>query len=114
MGLDFKHIKGDTFEAVNFAMTSGLVPVAIDLTGAVIKMQLRKQACDLVKVLSLTSVASAGITITNASGGLFKINKQIINIDPFNYVYDIEIVFGNGEVKTYISGFFLVTPDITR
>lgn len=114
MGLDFKHIKGDTFEAVNFAITSGVIPTAIDLTGAIIKMQLRKQACDLVKVLSLTSVASAGITITNAANGLFKINKQIINIDPFNYVYDIEITFGSGVVKTYISGFFLVTPDITR
>lgn len=114
MGLDFKHIKGDTFEAVNFAMTTGLIPVAIDLTGAVIKMQLRKQSCDIVKALSLTSVANAGLTITNAAGGLFKINKQIINIDPFNYVYDIEITFASGAVKTYISGFFNVTPDITR
>ncbi len=114
MGLDFKHIKGDTFEAVNFAMTTGVPAVAINLTGAVIKMQLRKQACDLVKVLSLTSVLSAGITITNPISGLFKINKQIINIDPFNYVYDIEITFTDGSVKTYISGFFNVSPDITR
>jgi hypothetical protein len=113
MGLDFKHIKGDTFEAVNFVMTTGVIPVAIDLTGAVIKMQLRK-SCDIVKALSLTSVLNAGITITNASGGLFKINKQIINIDPFNYVYDIEITFSSGVVKTYISGLFNVTPDITR
>lgn len=114
MGLDFRHIKGDTFEAVNFAMTSGVIPVPIDLTGAVIKMQLRKKACDIVKALSLTSVGSAGLTITNPALGLFKINKQIINIDPFNYVYDIEITFGSGVVKTYIKGFFLVTPDITR
>ena len=114
MGLDFKHIKGDTFEAVNFAMTSGALLSPIDLTGAVIKMQLRKQACDLVKVISLTSVLSDGITITNPALGLFKINKQIINIDPYNYVYDIEITFGSGVVKTYISGLFLVTPDITR
>mgnify|MGYP003652854388 CR=1 FL=1 len=112
MGLDFKHIKGDTFEAVNFSITVN--SVSIDLTNYVIKMQLRKQACDVIKSLSLTSVGNAGITITNGVGGLFKINKQIINIDPFNYVYDIELVSSLGVVKTYISGFFNISPDITR
>ena len=112
MGLDFKNIKGDTFEEVDFAITVN--SIALNLTGYVIKMQLRKQSCDVIKSLALTSVASAGITITNATGGLFKINKQIINIDPFNYVYDIELVSSLGVVKTYISGFFSITPDITR
>lgn len=111
MALDFSHIKGDTFEAVNFAVVKNAV--ALSLTGAVIKMQLKKE-CNGVAILALTSVASAGLTITNAAGGLFKINQQIINIDEFNYVYDIQITFSDGTVKTWVEGNFIVKCDITR
>lgn len=111
MALDFSHIKGDTFEAVNFAVVKNTV--ALSLTGAVIKMQLKKE-CDGVAILSLTSVASAGLTITNAAGGLFKINQQIINIPEFNYIYDIQITFADGTVKTWVEGNFVVKCDITR
>jgi hypothetical protein len=111
MGLNFSHIKGDTFEAVNFAVVKNTV--ALSLTGAVIKMQLKKE-CNGVAILALTSVASAGLTITNAAGGLFKINQQIINIAEFNYVYDIQITFSDGTVKTWVEGNFVVKCDITR
>ncbi len=111
MALDFTHIKGDTFEAVNFAMI--LNSAVLNLTGCTLRMQLRKEYSGIV-YLSLTSVASAGITITNAAGGLFRINKQIINIDANNYIYDIELIKADGTVKTYISGNFYVTNDVTR
>ena len=111
MGLNFSHIKGDTFEAVNFAVVKNTV--ALNLTGSVIKMQLKKE-CDGVAILALTSVASAGLTITNAAGGLFKINQQIINIPEFNYIYDIQITFADGTVKTWVEGNFVVKCDITR
>ena len=111
MGLNFSHIKGDTFEAVNFAVVKNTV--VLSLTGAVIKMQLKKE-CNGVAILALTSVASAGLTITNAAGGLFKINQQIINIAEFNYIYDIQITFSDGTVKTWVEGNFVVKCDITR
>lgn len=111
MSLNFEHIKGDTFEAVNFAVIKNAV--VLNLTGAVIKMQLKKE-CGGVPILSFTTVASAGLTITNAAGGLFKINKQIINIPEYNYVYDIEITFSDGTVKTWVEGNFVVKCDITR
>jgi hypothetical protein len=111
MSYNFTHIKGDTFEAVNFALVKN--NVVVNLTGAVIKMQLRTECGGLI-ALSLTSVASAGITITNASGGLFRINKQIINIASGNYLYDLEIVFADATVKTWLSGEFLIECDITR
>ena len=111
MSLNFTHIKGDTFEAVNFAVVKN--SVALNLTGAVIKMQLKKE-CGGIPILSFTTVASAGLTITNAVGGLFKINKQIINIAEFNYIYDIEITFSNGDVKTWVEGNFIINCDITR
>ena len=111
MALDFTHIKGDTFEAVNFQMLVNTIP--LNLTGATLRMQLRKEYGGVV-FLSLTSVASAGITITTAASGLFRINKQIINIDAANYIYDIELIKADGTVKTYISGSFSITNDVTR
>jgi hypothetical protein len=77
-------------------------------------MQLRKKACDLKSVLSLTSVANAGLTIIDAINGLFKINEQIINVDVYNYVYDIEIEFADGTIKTYIRGNFNILEEVTR
>jgi hypothetical protein len=111
MALDFTHIKGDSFEAVNFQMLVNSVD--LNLTGCTLRMQLRKEYGGIV-YLSLTSVASAGITITTAASGLFRINKQIINIDANNYIYDIELIKADGTVKTYISGNFYVTNDVTR
>lgn len=112
MALNFTHTKGDTFNEVAFEVKKN--GTAINLTGATIRMQLRKEYEDVTPALSLTSAASAGITITNASSGLFKINAQIINIEVFNYVYDIQFTLSSGEVKTYVKGGFNVTPEVTR
>lgn len=110
MSLNFSHIKGDTFEAVNFELA--IDETVVNLSNTIIKMQLRKVYGGVV-ALSLTSVANAGITITNAENGLFKINKQIIDIEAGNYIYDIQFNF-DGVVKTYISGTFLIKNDVTR
>lgn len=111
MSLNFQNIKGDTFEAVNFEVI--INDTAADLTDAIIKMQLRKE-CGGVIGLSLTSVASAGLTITDAVNGKFKINKQIIDIPSYNYYYDIEIHFADNTVKTWVKGMFNIFCDITR
>lgn len=111
MALDFTHIKGDTFEAVNFEMLLNAVP--IDLTGCILRMQLRKEYGGVI-IKSFTTVASAGLTIVNPTLGLFKINKQIIDIPAFVYIYDIELDYQNGDIKTYIKGNFSVVNDVTR
>ena len=111
MGLNFQNIKGDTFDEVSFELLLNSDPYSLE--DAVIRMQLRKEYGGI-PFLSLTSVANSGITITNASNGHFKINEQIIDICAFNYLYDIEIEFGDGTVKTYISGNFLIKSDVTR
>jgi hypothetical protein len=111
MSYNFTHIKGDTFEEVAFAIRKN--NAVLSLTGAVIRMQLRAECGGLI-ALNLTSVANAGITITNAAGGLFKINKQIINIASGLYEYDLQITFSDGTVKTWLSGDFLIECDITR
>jgi hypothetical protein len=110
MSLNFSHIKGDTFEAVNFEIK--VDNLVVDLSDTIIRMQLRKVYGGVV-ALDLSSVDNAGITITDAVDGLFKINEQIINIEADNYIYDIQFNF-DGVVKTYISGNFLIKNDVTR
>ena len=111
MSLNFSHIQGDTFTEVPFEIIINTLP--LDLTGAVIKMQLRKE-CGGIPYLSLTSVANAGLTITDAVNGVFKINEQIIDIPEYNYLYDIQITLDDDTVKTWINGNFLIKCDITR
>jgi hypothetical protein len=112
MSLNFSHIKADTFDQVNFELK--INNVAKNLTGAVIRMQLRTNPNDTTPALSLTSVSGAGITITSPNTGLFKINAQIIDIPVYDYEYDIEIRFADNTVKTYVQGIFSITQEITR
>ena len=107
---NIEHYKGDTFKQIPMVYKLNGTPQ--NLTGAVIRMQLRKEK-DGVSYLVLTSVASAGITITNAVNGEFKINTQIIDIQAGNYVYDIEFNIG-GVIETLIKGDFILTNDVTR
>lgn len=113
MSLQFTHKKGDTFEEVPFQVK--INNIVVNLTGATIKMQLRKTYEDTEAALSLTSAGSAGITLSNAANGEFKINKQIIDIPVYNYLYDIQITFSDGTVKSsWIYGSFNITNEVTR
>jgi len=111
MGLNFEHKKGDTFEAVNFAIK--VDDAAIDLTDARIRMQLKKE-CGGRSYLSLTTILNAGLTITDALLGKFKINKQVIDIESGKYIYDIEIKFADNSVKTWINGEFIINCEVTE
>jgi len=112
MSLNFSHIKGDTFDEVNFELK--INDAVVNLTGSTIRMQLRKNADDVTPALSLTSVANAGITINAPTLGQFKINQQIIDIPIGEYLYDIQLTYATGVVKTYIKGTFSITAEITR
>lgn len=109
--MNFTHIKGDTFEAVNFEILINGSP--IDLTNCVLRMQLRKEYGGVI-IKSFTTIGGDGLTITNGTLGLFKINKQIIDVTAFSYLYDMELDYQNGDVKTYIKGNFTITNDVTR
>jgi hypothetical protein len=86
----------------------------IDITNAIIKMQLRKEKESNNNYALEISTENLGITIIDGVSGIFKINKQKIDIAPFCYFYDIEITFIDGTIKTYISGKWLIKQDITH
>jgi hypothetical protein len=103
--VNFTHKRGDTFyqTPINIKVND----VDLDLTGAVILMQLRKEAGG---VIALTP----DLTITDAVGGDFQIDEQIINIPACTYQYDIQITLADDTVVTWISGLFIINDDISR
>ena len=108
--LNFSHYKGDTFLEVPFEILIDAVP--LDLTDALIKMQLRR---NYEKDIALEfSTINNKIEIVDASLGTFKIVEQIINIEAFEYIYDLQITLADGVVDTYIKGSFNIINDVTR
>lgn len=105
-------VKGDTFIGQEFTLTVN--GTLADLSGALISMQLKESRDALVMaVLTLDNNLNGGITITDAVNGVFCIDEQIIDVPSLCYVYDIQITFQDGTVKTYIKGRWDILPEVT-
>ena len=101
--------RNDTW-AQTFAITAN--NVAVDLSGSTITIQVRKTANAPAVDLSL-STGGNGITISGVGNNLIVLNK-VVNIAAGNYLYDMNVTFPSGVVKTYVWGTFLVQEDITK
>ena len=106
------HMAGDTFEGIQLTLTltSGGSTAPIDLTGAAIKIIFKKQ--DISTTVSTLEIGS-GITIDDATGGVFSIDPFTVFAVAYLYEYDMQITFSNGDIKTYMKGFFEVIEQIT-
>ena len=102
------HVKGDTFKGQSFVYERN--GSAIDLTGASIKLMLKK-----IKTGSSYFTFSTGdnITITDAVNGSWKLDSTVINIDAGVYYYDVELTESNGNISTYLSGTWTILQDVT-
>ena len=95
--------------AQTFAITAN--DVAVDLSGSTILIQVRTKPTSTDVVLSLTTGST--ITIGGVGNNEITLNK-VVDIAAGNYVYDMNVTFPSGLVKTYIYGSFLVQEDISR
>jgi len=101
--------RNDTWAQV-FSITAN--SVAVNLTGSTITIQIRKTASASTIDLTL-STADSSITIGGASSNQITLNKKV-TIAAGSYLYDMNIAFPSGEVKTYVWGTFFVQEDITK
>lgn len=99
----------DTYAGTDFTVTVN--DVALNLTGAAIRMQVRRTRNEPA-IIDIDT--DDGITITDAAAGKFSIDEQIFSGVPGVYLYDIQITLSDGTVKTYIKGNFTITGDITH
>jgi hypothetical protein len=101
--------RNDTWSQV---FTISANSVAVNLTGCTIIIQVRKTASSSDVVLSLTS-ADTSIVIGGVSSNQITL-KKVVNIAAGSYVYDMNVTFPSGLVKTYVWGTFFVQEDITK
>ena len=101
--------RNDTWAQV-FAITAN--NVAVNLSGSTITIQVRKTANASTIDLSLSTTDSS-ITIGGASSNQITLNKKV-TIAAGSYLYDMNVTFPSGEVKTYVWGTFFVQEDITK
>lgn len=106
------HVTGDTFNGVLF--TVYVNDVALDLTGAEINMDLRETP-DGTLIQRYTTVDDGGLTILDPpTDGKFQFDRQVVSVTAGVYVYDIEIILSDGTIKTYISGKWNISKDVTH
>jgi hypothetical protein len=101
--------RNDTWSQV-FAILADTTPV--DLSGSTILLQVRPTPSSTSVLLTL-STANSSISIGGANTNQITLNK-IVDVVAGSYVYDMNVTFPSGEVKTYIWGNFIVQEDITR
>jgi hypothetical protein len=101
--------RNDTWSQV---FTISANSVAVNLTGCTIIIQVRKTASSSDVVLSLSS-ADTSIVIGGVSSNQITL-KKVVNIAAGSYVYDMNVTFPSGLVKTYVWGTFFVQEDITK
>jgi hypothetical protein len=105
------HRRGDTWDGIN-SITISVNGSPINLTGASVKMEFR-QSLDSPVVLTLSTTDNS-IIVTNAAGGVISIPAKKIEIPFAKYLYDLQVTYSSGVVKTYMSGTWEITPDITE
>jgi hypothetical protein len=103
--------RGDTWGGFDLTITEDAVPR--DLTGATVRMQLRKQYTDTAATASWTT-ADNSILLFDAVNGVLRIVGRVLNVDPWDYLLDVEITWPDGTVQTVFDGVMTVYPDVTR
>ena len=83
----------------------------IDLTGAHL-LCMFKTAVTAPAILTWTD--GDGMTIVDGATGKFQFDEQKIDVKGAPYLYDVQITFSNGVVKTYVSGTMTVVEDVSR
>jgi hypothetical protein len=101
--------RNDTWSQV-MVITANEVPVS--LVGAEVEIQVRKKPNSTDAEMTLTE-QNGGITVGGVNNNQITINYPV-DIAAGTYVYDMVVVFPNGNEKTYIWGNFIVYEDITK
>ena len=104
--------KGDTFNGVTFTIKEGANKTPIDLTGVSILSQFR--ANEVTGAIQQSFSIGSGITLTDATGGVFSIDPFTLDWNTGTFFYDIQITFPNGDVRTYVKGSLNVLQDVTN
>lgn len=87
----------------------------VDLTDCTARMQIRQQIGDS-EVLAELTTENAGIVLGGTTGevDLYISAVTTAGFEWTEAVYDVEIVFSNGDVRRFVAGAVCVSPEVTR
>jgi hypothetical protein len=104
-----KHKRGDDWDGLQFLIKVN--GTALNLTGATIAadFKLKSKTGQLKKQMTVGS----GVTITDAAGGIFKMDGFKVDMPVGIYYFDVEITVA-GNTKTRIEGTWEITQDVTN
>lgn len=106
------HVTGDTWRGISL-ITLQQNGSAIDLTNAVVKMQVRFQI-DSPSVIDFSTEDNTIVIKEPATNGNISLPEQIVSIPVGTYQYDIKVIFPTGRVKTYFRGIWPIISHCTR
>lgn len=89
----------------------------VNLTGHIVRMQLRTAHAARTALITLTTVSPAhGITVDALTGTitLELTDEETAILPPRELVYDVEIENPSGEVQRILQGTATVDPEVTR
>lgn len=98
-----------------FTWQTGAPPAPVDLTGCTARMQVRATVNSPAKLLELTT-ENGGITLGGTAGTIAIVVAASATAGQAwrEGVYDLEIVFGGGDVRRLLSGAVTLSPEVTR
>ena len=99
--------EGTTWEGINSVTLQQPAGTPMNLTNAQLRMIWRRVGENLER---LNLVVGAGIQITNAAGGVFRVIPQILPLTAGCYYWEIILTQANGSIIPLFAG----TQEITR
>ena len=102
-------VRGDTIsqKQVTLTQTVDSVTTPVDLTGVGIALTFQNHNDKVQKSIG------AGVTLTDAVNGVFRIDKFALE-EKGEWHYDLQFIFPNGDVKTYLAGTVTILNDVTK
>ncbi len=107
------HYRGDTWAGIPSAYFRDGDENPIDLTGASIRMQVKRSSSDRTALMEW-STDDSSITIPDAVAGQYSVLSRIVDLPGRTYEYDVEVTLADGSVLTSLFGCWTIEDDITR
>lgn len=104
------HTSGDTWRGL--ALTLSVNGSPMDLTGATVRMQMRKDPAAAAVEQSWSST-DGSIVIDNPLLGALTVGKRVISGSGKLY-FDVQVTDAAGDVRTVVSGILPLVQDVTR
>ena len=105
-------VKGDTFTGLKmtFYDGTGTTKTPMSLVGASVVIAFKKGAGQ--NAVFAFKTLDATITIPTPANGEIFLQPRLINYPAYTYVFDVEVTFLSGTVKTYFKGNWRVCQDV--